>query len=97
MDYFDCNAAGTTGYSVATDGMGIVKIHAHRQGHDSVHLYKDTLDDLASNSLFWIYMPLDQGEYLTEICQHRGFRLFNRDAIRLVVRNRKPCDAVHGR
>ncbi len=72
MCYFDCNAPDTTGYSVATDGISVVTIHAHRQD-DGVQCYKDIDSDF--HSPFWIYIPVDQGEYLTEICRRYGYRV----------------------
>ena len=66
MFYFDCNAPGTTGYSVATDGISIFSIHAHRQDDDT-RIYADV-----GSSCHWIYMPLDAGEYLTEISRRYG-------------------------
>ncbi|OIW33929.1 hypothetical protein CONLIGDRAFT_667147 [Coniochaeta ligniaria NRRL 30616] len=59
MCYFDCNGPRTIGYSVATDGLKVSSIHAHRQD-DDVSFYVDSGAD-------WIYMPVEGGEYLTEI------------------------------
>jgi hypothetical protein len=70
MGYFDCNAPGTTGYSVATNGVSIFSIHAHRQD-DNVGFYKHVGSDF-----HWIYMPLDEGEYLTEISRRYGLYVY---------------------
>ncbi|KAH8895320.1 hypothetical protein GQ53DRAFT_838981 [Thozetella sp. PMI_491] len=67
MRYFDCNAPDTEGYSVATNGYIINAIYTHRQRKNGIP-YRDTprINDL------WIYMPVDQNEYLTEICVQRA-------------------------
>ena len=79
MQYFDCNAPGTTGYSVATDGVSIFHIQAHHLD-DDVRFYKDVGPELE-----WIYMPLDEGEYLIEICRRYGSYIYE-DAFGLMVR-----------
>ncbi|OIW27898.1 hypothetical protein CONLIGDRAFT_453683 [Coniochaeta ligniaria NRRL 30616] len=79
MSYFECNAPGTTGYSVATDGISIATIHAHRQGDDWLGFYRDV-----DSSFQWIFMPLDDAEYLTEICRRYGLYV-GMDAFGLVV------------
>lgn len=79
MSYFDCNAPGATGYSVATNGVNIAAIHAHGQGDDDVQFYKDV-----DPAFQWIYMPLDKGEYLVDICrQYRSS--VNMDAFGLMA------------
>ena len=70
------------GYSVATDGVRIVTIHAHRQD-DDLQFYSDV--DSSFGSIFWIYMPVDQGEYVTEICRRYGFRHVREDSLGLLV------------
>ncbi len=86
MHYFECNAPGTTGYSVATDGFDIYAIHAHHRNKKSVSIYTDP--SLSSLSLHWIYMPVDREEYLTEIC--RQYITTHRPGVtylRIMVRN----------
>lgn len=56
MHFFDCNAPGSTGYSVATDGVSIATIHTHGQQGDDVRFYKDF--DPASKSWIWILYAL---------------------------------------
>lgn len=73
MCYFDCNAPRTAGYSVATDGMKVGSIHAHRQDDDVSFYVESALD--------WIYMPVDEGEYLVEI----GVRYHQRVAVAILV------------
>jgi hypothetical protein len=63
MRYFDCNAPGTIGYSVAMSSSTIVAIYAH-QREDDVQCYQDVR---FGSSLSWMYMPVEQGEYVTEI------------------------------
>jgi hypothetical protein len=85
MHYFDCNAPGAAGYSVATDGVKIITIHAH--GLDEVQFYEDV--DSSFQFVFWIYMSVDQGEYVTEIRRRygcNGFRHVRMDSLGLMVR-----------
>jgi hypothetical protein len=83
MHYFDCNAPGTTGYTVATNGFSIVMIHAHVH-HDDTRFYKEI--DASFSRLFFIHMPLDEGEYVTEIHRRFGFGTVNLPSLCLVVR-----------
>jgi hypothetical protein len=64
MRYFVCNAPGTIGYSVAFSASIIVAIHAHGRG-DNARGYQDVM--FRNHSLFWMYMPVEQDEYITEI------------------------------
>ncbi|KAJ2988537.1 hypothetical protein NUW58_g3920 [Xylaria curta] len=64
MTPFDCNMPATDGYSVAIFGYNIGKLCAHRSGM-STNFYKDM--DNISCSVLWMYMPVDQDEYLREI------------------------------
>jgi len=81
MCSFDCNAPDVTGYSIATNGVSIATIHAHR--YNDVSIYKD-VD--SSRYMIWIYMPVDPGEYVTEICRRYGFRHVKMDSLGLMVR-----------
>ena len=83
MHYFDCNAPGTTGYTLATNGFSIAMIHAHKL-HNDTQFYKEI--DASFSRLFFIYMPLDEGEYITEICRRFGFGSVNLPSLCLVVR-----------
>lgn len=67
MSFFECNSAGTTGYTVATGVTGIFTIHALGPNTD-LAFYK-AIDDSFPRCLTWIYMPIDEGEYITEICR----------------------------
>lgn len=64
MNFFDCNAPGTSGYSAAISGVRISKLHAHH-AHAGTELYDET--DGSCGSTLWIHMPVDQGECLKEI------------------------------
>lgn len=66
MDYFECNMPGTMGYSVATDGTSMFAIYNHRAGETDLSFYNPTYLRHHRN-LVWIYMPIDEGEYVTEI------------------------------
>ncbi|KAF5651316.1 hypothetical protein F25303_4145 [Fusarium sp. NRRL 25303] len=74
MVSFVCNASGTTGYTAVTSGTSVAMIHAH--GHDDISLYADM--DTAYPRAFFMYMPLDDGEYVTEICRRHGLGAGNR-------------------
>ncbi|OBS24145.1 hypothetical protein FPOA_04692 [Fusarium poae] len=69
MASFDCNAEGITGYTVVTDGHRTATVHAHRSG-EKAKFYDEI--DYSWPCGFFIYMPLDEGEYLAEICRHHG-------------------------
>ncbi|KAI1459459.1 hypothetical protein F4805DRAFT_455620 [Annulohypoxylon moriforme] len=66
MTSFDCNASYVIGYSAAISKDGVVAIFAHGSGSD-LSMYGEV------NPLFpvtWIYMPVDKGEIVTEICRY---------------------------
>ncbi len=62
MCYFDCNAPGTTWYSVVSNGTKVISIHTHKEENSDVGFYKDVGDGFN-----WIYIPINEGEHLTEI------------------------------
>ncbi|KAF4446708.1 hypothetical protein F53441_9641 [Fusarium austroafricanum] len=66
MISFDCNVEGTTGYTVVTDGEAITWIHAHGPD-ESAEFYPEMEAEYPLG--FFIYMPLDDGEFITEICR----------------------------
>lgn len=66
MNAFDCNAGDITGYTVVTDGDGVVTVHAHRPG-EKARFYAE-INHSWPGGIF-LYMPLDKGEYVTEICR----------------------------
>ncbi|RDL36813.1 uncharacterized protein BP5553_06165 [Venustampulla echinocandica] len=81
MSFFECNAARTSGYSVATNGVITATIHALGPNMD-LTFYKG-VDSFFGWSMVWIYMPIDQGEYVTEICRRYGFRHTGLDSLGL--------------
>ena len=85
MSYLECNAAHTTGYSMATNGVSIATVHAHSQKMD-LNFYEE-VNNFFRRSMVWIYMPIDEGEYITEICRRFGFRHVRLDSLGLMVRN----------
>ncbi|CAF3490094.1 unnamed protein product [Fusarium graminearum] len=69
MASFECNVEGITGYTVVTDGHRTATVHAHRSDEE-FRFYAEI--DYSWPCGFFIYMPLDKGEYLTEICRRLG-------------------------
>ncbi|KAI1136068.1 hypothetical protein F5Y05DRAFT_415666 [Hypoxylon sp. FL0543] len=67
MQSFDCNAPDVTGYSVAITGESVLTIHSHRKDTD-LSFYQDT--PLLRIPTMWIYMPIDEGEYVKDICRY---------------------------
>lgn len=64
MSSLDCNAPLTSGYSAAISGFRISKMYAHRWD-TSASFYSDL--DSSSNFTLWMYMPVDENEYLSQI------------------------------
>ncbi|KAI1479326.1 hypothetical protein F4774DRAFT_425973 [Daldinia eschscholtzii] len=64
---FDLNKASLTGYSVAVNMFGPTIIHSHEPGMGS-EFYSDL--DTARNRTFWLYMPINKGEYIKEIWRY---------------------------
>ena len=83
MTFFNCNTNGITGYTAVTGGSSVSMIHAHE--NDSTGFYTDI--DGALPRGFFIYMPLDKGEFVTEICRRYALAAGNRISACLVVRH----------
>jgi hypothetical protein len=64
MRYFECNQPDTIGYFVATDGQKPMAILSHRERQ---RLDKRLFDKNPPHLMYWMYMPINDGEYLTEI------------------------------
>ncbi|TAQ88178.1 hypothetical protein B7494_g3492 [Chlorociboria aeruginascens] len=98
MSFFECNAVNTTGYSMATNGLNIGTVHAHGQNMD-LTFYKD-IDTPSAWPMVWIYMPIDEGEYVTEICRRFGFKDIRPDSLGLMILPQRPTKilskAIHG-
>lgn len=82
MSFFNCNANGVTGYTAVTGGSSVSMIHAHE--NDSTGFYTDI--DAAHPRGFFIYMPLDDGEFVTEICRRYALAAGDQISVCLVVR-----------
>ncbi|KLO94448.1 uncharacterized protein LW93_8870 [Fusarium fujikuroi] len=89
---FTCNASGTTGYTAVTGGPSVAMIHAH--GHDDTSFYADM--DSAYPRDFFMHMPLDDGEYVTQICRRHGLGAGNRPSACLVFTTNKGRDTLFG-
>ncbi len=83
MTYFDANAPGTTGYTIVTNGFKLYAIHAHQDdgGHQ---FYEDNAYPVQGT--MWLYMPMDPGERLVEICGQYGAHPGQVHYISLMVR-----------
>ncbi|GKU06414.1 unnamed protein product [Fusarium langsethiae] len=80
MTFFNCNASGTSGYTAVTCGSSAAMIHAHE--NDNIGFYADM--DSAYPRGFFIYMPLDNGEFVTEICRRYALAAGNQISACLV-------------
>ncbi|KAF5699018.1 hypothetical protein FGLOB1_11632 [Fusarium globosum] len=89
---FTCNASGTTGYTAVTDGPSVAMIHAH--GHDDTSFYADM--DSAYPRDFFMHMPLDDGEYVTQICRRHGLGAGNRPSACFVFTTNKGRNTLFG-
>lgn len=63
MERLECNTPGITGYSVASKSDRVCMIHAHREGGLLPEYEWLTAKTLCN----WVYMPINPGEYVTEI------------------------------
>ncbi|KAM0434010.1 hypothetical protein ACHAPT_003954 [Fusarium lateritium] len=89
MTYFDCNASGATGYTMVSQGHWLSTIHTHGQGSDA-EFYKEA--DACFRDQVLIYMPVDRGEYITEIRRRFGNRSPAQNSIDLMfLTNRGRC------
>ncbi|KAK1852032.1 hypothetical protein CCHR01_05368 [Colletotrichum chrysophilum] len=66
MDFFDCNAPYTIGYSVAVKGRAIAGVVAHKIGEAAV---RSVYEKTCPTDCYWQFMPINEGEYLTDICR----------------------------
>ncbi|KAL9574036.1 hypothetical protein ACKAV7_001812 [Fusarium commune] len=92
MTFFNCNANGITGYTAVTGGSSVAMIHAHE--NDSTRFYTDM--DAAYPRGFFIHMPLDDGEFVTEICRRYALAAGNRISACLVFVTNKGRSTLFG-
>ncbi|UPK93191.1 hypothetical protein LCI18_004126 [Fusarium solani-melongenae] len=93
MTYFDCNAPGVTGYTMVCQGHSVSTIHAHGKGHDT-EFYKE-IDTCFSDQVV-VYMPVDQGEYVTEIERRWMNRFISSNFIELVFTTNRARHTIFG-
>lgn len=60
----DCNKPSIEGYSAAICGRHISKLYACHSGTNTP-FYEEL--DRVSTGMLWMYMPVDQDEYLSEL------------------------------
>ncbi|KAL6360665.1 hypothetical protein LRP88_06372 [Fusarium phalaenopsidis] len=92
MSYFDCNAPDVTGYTMVCQGHWVSTIHAHGKG-DDIEFYKEV--DVCFSDQVVVYMPVDQGEYVTEI-QRRWMGRLSGDFFELAFKTNRARHAVFG-
>ncbi|KAJ4233200.1 hypothetical protein NW759_001981 [Fusarium solani] len=93
MSYFDCNAPGVTGYTMVCQGHWVSTIHAHGKGDDT-EFYKEV--DACFSDQVVVYMPVDQGEYVTEIQRRWMGRLISSNFFELAFKTNRARHAVFG-
>lgn len=71
MQSFTCNSVHTIGYSACCTLDGTVAVYTHLQDTD-ITFYQDCDDHPSISTPAWIYMPVDVGEYITEISRING-------------------------
>ncbi|KAI5464359.1 hypothetical protein BGZ63DRAFT_439553 [Mariannaea sp. PMI_226] len=64
MNFFECNRSDTRAYSACWDGE-IITIHTHSRAEKDLDFYRRRSD--RDFWQVWLYMPVDQGEHITEI------------------------------
>lgn len=80
MRSVNLNFPGTIGYSVAFNIISVVSIVSHRRNEvATASLYKD-----ANPGCLWIYMPISEGEYVTDVSRRITY-IIERPRIGLVV------------
>ena len=84
MRFFDCNTSDIIGYSVLISGLKVLAILSHKQGERATaRLY----EDIDCEPCFWMYMPINQGEYLIDICRRAACFFIRPEVIGLTVYN----------
>lgn len=86
----DLNFPGTIGYSVAFDITSVVSIVSHKLNEAAnASLYADV-----NSGCLWMYMPINEGEYLTDVCRRVAY-IIQRPRIGLIVRRLFFCLFTH--
>ncbi|KAF5020171.1 hypothetical protein F66182_7811 [Fusarium sp. NRRL 66182] len=93
MRFFDCNAPGTMGYSVAVDGARVLAILTHKQDQKTdASLFEGVNSPICQ----WMYMPINQGEYLTDICRRAGCLVIKTETLGMTFTTNRGRTAVFG-
>lgn len=67
MEFFECNHPDAVGYLVACNGYAVCGVAVHKRGENpGANLYEELRDRYPH----WMYMPVDEGEYITHISRH---------------------------
>ena len=68
MHPIDCNGRNVTGLSIPFCAHQYAMAHTHRKNEDlgDLGFYEELASD---NDCIWFYMPIDEGERITEICR----------------------------
>ncbi|KAF5019171.1 hypothetical protein F66182_8821 [Fusarium sp. NRRL 66182] len=93
MRFFDCNGPDTIGYFVATDGARTLAILSHKQDQQ---VDPSFFEDVDAPICFWIYMPINKGEYLTDICRRAGSLTVRTETIGLTFSTNRGRTVVFG-
>ncbi|KAI8714701.1 hypothetical protein NCS52_01190500 [Fusarium sp. LHS14.1] len=94
MTYFNCNAPDVTGYTMVCQSHWVSTIHAHGK-EDDAEFYKEVDACFSDQVHVLIYMPVDQGEYITEI-QRRWVRRIRGDFFDLVFKTNRARQTIFG-
>ncbi|KAG8673851.1 hypothetical protein FPOAC2_07320 [Fusarium poae] len=93
MRFFDCNSPDAIGYFVATDGARTFSVLSHKRGQEvETSLFKE----IDSPICFWMYMPISEDEYLTDICRRAGHLILRIDTLGLTFTTNRGRTAVFG-
>ncbi|KAF9770073.1 hypothetical protein IL306_012424 [Fusarium sp. DS 682] len=93
MRFFDCNSPDILGYFVATNGARTYSILSHKQGQK---LDDSLFEEIGSPNCHWMYMPISEGEYLTDICRRAGCVAVRTETIGLTFSTNRGRTAVFG-
>lgn len=80
MSQFICNDRKTTGYSALSAWNSTITIKSHKQDVDSA-----CYEEGDPESDIWVYMPIDDGEYVTAILARLWVRALSCMDIAIIV------------